>query len=120
LYIDYYSYTGGAHGFTDRRAYNIDLTTGRELRLSDLFAPDFNYISIINEEIKKQIQAGDEIFFDGELGFQSITENQPFYIEEGNLVIYFGLYEIAPYAAGIQEFRFPLDRFGNNLIAGLF
>lgn len=120
LYIEYYSYTGGAHGFTDRRAYNIDLTTGGELRLSDLFAPDYDYISIINQEIKKQIEASDGIFFDGELGFQSITENQPFYIEEGNLVIYFGLYEIAPYVAGIQEFRFPLDSFGDNFITGLF
>jgi len=120
LYIDYYSYTGGAHGFTERRAYNIDLSTGREITLSELFAPDYDYISIINEEISKQIQANNEIFFEGEWGFKSIAENQPFYIEKGNLVIYFGLYEIAPYASGIQEFRFPLDRFGDNLIAGLF
>lgn len=120
LYIDYYSYTGGAHGFTDRRAYNIDLTTGQELRLSDLFAPEYDYASIINEMINKQIQASAEVFFDGEMGFQGIDPNQPYYIEKGNLVIYFGLYEIAPYAAGIQEFRIPLERFGDNLVAELF
>ena len=37
LYVDYYQYTGGAHGLTERRAYNIDLKTGKELTLKDLF-----------------------------------------------------------------------------------
>jgi len=115
IYIDYYSYTGGAHGFTERRAYNIDLTTGQELGLSDLFAPEYDYISIINEAVSKQIQANPDVFFDGEMGFKGIDRNQPYYIKDGNLVIYFGLYEIAPYAAGIQEFKIPLAQFGDNL-----
>lgn len=115
LYIDYYSYTGGAHGFTERVPYNIDLSTGQELILGDLFTSDYDYSSIINEFIAEQIEANPEIFFEGNSGFTGIDEQQSYYIKDDALVIYFGLYEIAPYAAGIQEFKMPLQTFEGNL-----
>jgi hypothetical protein len=115
LYIDYYSYTGGAHGYTERRPYNIDLSTGQDVALNDLFTPGYDYCSIINDFINKQIDTNPENFFEGEMGFMGIDEQQPFYIKDGHIVIYFDLYEIAPYAAGIQEFRLPLDSFEGNL-----
>ena len=43
---------------------------------------------------------------DGKLGWDRI-KGQGFYLQNGCLVIYFDLYDIAPYAAGIQEFRIP-------------
>ena len=49
------------------------------------------------------------------MGFMGIDKQQSFYIKDGHLVVYFGLYEIAPYVAGIQEFKLPLDSFGSNL-----
>ena len=115
LYIDYYNYTGGAHGFTERRPYNIDLSTGQDLALNDIFAPGYDYCSIINDFINKQIKANPENFFEGDMGFMGIDKQQSFYIKDGHLVIYFGLYEIAPYAVGIQEFKLPLDSFDGNL-----
>lgn len=115
LYIDYYSYTGGAHGFTERVPYNIDLNTGQDLALNDLFAPDYDYTSVINEFINEQIKANPGNFFEGDMGFTGIGEQQSYFIKDGDLVIYFGLYEIAPYAAGIQEFKMPLESFNGNL-----
>jgi hypothetical protein len=115
LYVDYYSYTGGAHGFTDRRAYNIDLNNGQDLALSDLFTTNYDYTSVINEFIAEQIKTNPGNFFEGDMGFTGIDEQQSYYIKDGNLVIYFGLYEIAPYAAGIQEFKIPLKSFAGNL-----
>ncbi|CFY07259.1 S-layer homology domain [Syntrophomonas zehnderi OL-4] len=115
LYIDYYSYTGGAHGFTDRRAYNFDMQTGKELTLADLFQPGYDYKKVINQAIKEQISRHEGDFFEGDRGFTGINEQQPFYIKDGQLVVYFGLYEIAPYAAGIQEFKIPLGEMGDNL-----
>ena len=32
------------------------------------------------------------------------SDNQKFYLDDSKIVIYFDLYEIAPYAAGIPEF----------------
>jgi len=47
LYIDYYQYTGGAHGITFRKAYNIDLTNGNKLTLK---ASPTNKIFILMEK----------------------------------------------------------------------
>lgn len=113
-----YEYTGGAHGMTFRNSYNIDLDTGRELALKDLFKEGAGYKDIINREIERQIAADpDKYFMDVEWGFKTISDNQAFYIVDAegsvssvdyqDLVVYFGLYEIAPYASGIPEFKIP-------------
>ncbi len=101
-----YNYTGGAHGMTEQISYNIDLKTGNLITLQDLFKSDSNYIKLINQEISKQIAANPEEFFtEDDLGFKTIAADQPFYYTQGGIVVYFQLYEIAPYAAGIKEFK---------------
>lgn len=120
LYVDYYQYTGGAHGMTDRRPYNFDLHNGQQLALADLFKPGYDYGSVIDAEIKAQITADPSIYFSGQQGFQGITPNQRWYIEAGQLVVYFSQYEIAPYAAGFPEFKIPLARFGDGLQTRFF
>ena len=111
--VDYYQFDGGAHGGTDRRPYNYDLTTGQELALQDLFKQGVKYMEIINREIRKQIAANPEggYFTQPDMEFKTIADNQPFYLTDGGLVVYFGQYEIAPYAAGIPEFRLPFSLF---------
>lgn len=118
LYIDYYRYTGGAHGLTERRAYNYNLSTGEDLELKDLFQTGYDFRTVINEQIKKKIAAEPEYYFTGDMGFKDINEKN-FYIENNCLVFYFNQYEIAPYAAGIREFRVPLELFAGNLRADL-
>jgi hypothetical protein len=68
LYVDYYSYTGGAHGMTERIAYNFDLKNGEELDLSDLFAPESDYQEMINEIVQAEIDRNPQIYFEGEWG----------------------------------------------------
>jgi len=116
LYVDYYGYTGGAHGFTERRAYNLDLNTGKDLALKDLFRDGFDYKAVLNQVIREQIAAAPGDYFDQPgMGFTTIADDQSYYIADGNLVIYFGLYEIAPYAAGIPEFKIPLSDLKDGL-----
>ena len=108
LYVDYYQYTGGAHGITERRAYNIDLKTGKLLPLAELFKPGYDYKAVIDKEINRQIALDPEPYFEGDMGFKGIAPEHNYYLEGENLVIYFNQYEIAPYAAGIREFKIPL------------
>ncbi|MGI6452361.1 MAG: PdaC/SigV domain-containing protein [Syntrophomonadaceae bacterium] len=108
LYVDYYSFTGGAHGMTERKAYNFDLNTGEELELSDFFAPGSNYQEIINKIVQAEIDRNPGIYFEGEWGFKGIKEDQGFYLENGHLIVFFLQYEIAPYAAGIRTFAVPV------------
>jgi hypothetical protein len=108
FYNEIYEYTGGAHGMTVRVPYNIILESGQNLALKDLFKEGADYRGIINREISRQIDEKKDMFFtEGDMGFKSIAENQPYFIEEGGMVVYFSLYEIAPYASGIPEFKIP-------------
>lgn len=116
LYNDYYEFLGGAHGITIRTSYTIDKEKLKLLSLKDLFISGYDYKDIINKEIKNQIAKESEIYFDSGNVFKGIDENQGFYIEDNDLVIYYQLYEIAPYVAGIREFKIPLKLFGTNFV----
>lgn len=114
FYIDYYQFTGGAHGMTTRIAYSIDKSKGDKLNLKDLFNNNYDYKSVIDKEINKQIKKDPDKYFSGKEGFNGINDNQSFYIKDDTIVIYFGLYEIAPYVAGIPEFNIPVKIFKEN------
>lgn len=108
LEIMIYDYRGGAHGMTTKMYYNIDTNTSKMICLRDIINEE-----VLNQEIQKQIgerYKQGEMFFDEALEFKGIKQNQSFYItQEGQLVIVFGLYEIAPYVAGILEFEIPKE-----------
>lgn len=104
----------------ERHYYNLNLLTGEYLSLQELLGED--YIKLCNESIDRQIKeriASDEslAYFgygtmaetDKEIqieGFQTITEDVEFYINEaGKVVIVFPKYEIAPGYMGMQEFE---------------
>jgi flagellar biosynthesis/type III secretory pathway protein FliH len=114
--LNYYEYTGGAHGNTLQQTSNIDLNTGYEAKLKDIFKKGYDYKTVINEEIKKQMKTDGKVYFEEEWGaFESIENDQSFYIENGNIVVYFQHYEIAPYVAGIPEFKIPFTWFKDNM-----
>ena len=88
------------------KSVTFDVATGRIYRLQDLFKENADYVKRLSEIIKRQIQERDiPVIVD----FTSIKPDQDFYIENGTLVIYFQLYELAPYAYGFPTFRIPND-----------
>ena len=103
-----YDYTfGAAHGMPTKIYYHVDLKSGEFYQLEDLFKKDSNYVEILSGIIRKQIEAQGEdsvIWLDQ---YKGIQPNQPFYITENALYIYFTPYEIAPYAAGFPTFKIP-------------
>ena len=110
FYIDYYQFSGGAHGITTRNTYNIDIQSGNKLMLKDLFKEGYDYKTYINNEIRKQISIHPEYYFTGKEGFNGIKENQDFYIRDNKIVIHFPYYEIAPYVTGMPEFEIEMKR----------
>jgi hypothetical protein len=97
-----------ASSFQETYYYTIDLKNNEILSLRDLLGED--YEQQINNQIKKQIaeRSKDEnqIFFEGDQGFQGITENQSFYVNDAtNVVIVFDKYSIAPGYMGEVEFE---------------
>lgn len=116
LYNDYYEYLGGAHGMTTRTSYTIDKNKEILTSLKDLFVSGYNYSDIINKEIKSEINKNPQNYFDAGNEFKGIKENQSFYIDGNDLVVYYQLYDIAPYVFGIPEFKIPLKIFDKNYI----
>lgn len=114
LYIDKYEYTGGAHGLTTRRADTWNVQTGRRLLLRDLFASGTNYrtftIQSVNEQIQQDIDSGNNIYFENyrELVVINFSE-EDFYLTHGGVTVFYQLYEIAPYVAGIPTFTMPYE-----------
>lgn len=106
----------------------LDKGTGQVLELSDLFLEDVNYVFPISREIKAQMEEqinadeGDYFLPGGiwqeEECFQSIDpKTQDFYINEnGQLVIAFAEYEVAPGSMGAPEFVIPTDLLDGILV----
>ena len=82
------------------------------LSLDDLFVSGYDYKSVINGEIKKKIADSPEKYFESADKFKGIDDNQGYYIEDDAIVIYYQQYDIAPYVAGIPEFKIQLNKFG--------
>lgn len=116
FYIDYYQFTGGAHGITTRKTYNYNLNDNKDLALKDLFKEGYNYKDIINKEIGNQIQKNKENYFTDKNGFKGISDNQAFTFNDKEITIYFQQYEIAPYVTGIPTFNIPKSLLKDGLI----
>lgn len=108
-----YQYSGGAHGISELTYLTLNQTTSRLVTLESLFMDQVDYTSIINEKIRQEItkrQAQGEFFFTGSDGFQGIKADQPFFVNKnGDIVIVFNVYEIAPYASGPIFIVIPKD-----------
>ena len=114
--FEIYSYREmAAHGLTIVKSLTFDLNSGRVYQLADFFWPDSGYIQYISNQIKSQMIEKDIPLI---ADFNSIDENQEYYLSDKFLIIYFQLYEYTPYVYGIPQFHISLEElqpyFRNN------
>lgn len=115
LAIDVYIVNTAGSSSTVHDFYTIDKKTGKLLQFKELFKKDKDYIALINDYINKEIDRRNKeedgtYWQDEEAAFQTITENQKFYIDnDGRIVICFDKYEIAAGAQGSSEFPLPQE-----------
>ena len=74
----------------------------------------------LKTEIERDISSADAVhkLVNNRLGrkdFNEIKDNQKFYIVDDTIVIFFDLYDIAPYVAGIPEFPINKEIISNLL-----
>lgn len=104
-----------ASGFQYQYYYHIDKTTGEIATLKDLFKEGADYITPISENIKEQMreqmQADESKVYwvdsKEEMGhqFEAVKADQNFYVnQDGQIVICFDEYEVAPGYMGLVEF----------------
>ena len=100
-----------ASGYEFSRFYHIDKTTGAVVTLSGLFPAGSDYVDVLSSEVRSQMEArmaADEsqMFFLEE--FTGIDPEQNFYWnDDGELVLVFDEYAVAPGVMGMVEFTIP-------------
>jgi hypothetical protein len=99
-----------ANGIDEQRSLTVNLETGKEYRLYDLFKRNSNYKSVISEIIKNQIEEQNIPLIKE---FRGIDDYENFYLTENALVIYFQEIEFTPHYIGIPEFTIPYAQIRN-------
>ncbi|HAN20998.1 MAG TPA: hypothetical protein DCP51_04905 [Clostridiales bacterium] len=105
LYSDRYEFVGGSHGLTTRDSQTWNLQKSDIIQLNELVGCPPDYKMYILKAIKDKIEQDKTNYFEDyeKLIKEKFNENN-FYCTLKGLVIYFQIYEIAPYAGGISEF----------------
>ncbi|MCM0647936.1 WG repeat-containing protein [Clostridium swellfunianum] len=98
---------GAAHGMPTKAYPHIDLVSGSFYELKDLFKLNSNYVEVLSDIVGNMIKTQPQYEYVFPDSYKGIQPNQPFYIDENNLYLYFTPYEIAPYAAGFPTFKIP-------------
>ena len=100
--INYYSYSGGAHGVGGNHYLNIDLETKKLLSFDDVFKPNqqAKLKELLWERYTRYGEVKDEEVFTSKDAFK-VTDN--FYLDHDGIHFVYNVYEIASYADGPQE-----------------
>lgn len=138
IYVDYEVVTNTEKWFTLKirvheaagssntyyRFYHIDKVKGKIAELKDLFAAD-NFAAVLAENLRKQMKEimakdSNKIYWveNAEIGqdFVTLDDKHNFYWDkDGNLVIVFDKYEVAPGSMGTPEFVIKKEDISNIL-----
>ncbi|MGN0299154.1 MAG: DUF3298 and DUF4163 domain-containing protein [Lachnospiraceae bacterium] len=112
LYLEQYTYLGGAHGATVRTSDTWDFATGKKIYLRNFYTNDMMFqekiILWIESKISELLKVSPGSFFEDYASLlRSAFRPDHFYLTQDGIVIYFQQYDIAPYASGIPEFLLP-------------
>jgi hypothetical protein len=116
-----YSFLGGAHPNNFVMYSNFSLSSGEQLKLSDILIDDYlPELTKIAEEEFRTLKKLDKNKSLNEAGFwfenESFIINNNFAIDNKNLTFYFNNYEITAYAFGPTKLEIPLSKI-NHLIS---
>ncbi|MEN6410258.1 MAG: DUF3298 domain-containing protein [Anaerolineaceae bacterium] len=116
-FTDSWFVSGAAHPGSTAITLNYDLANHRVLNLPDLFQTDQPYLQVISDECIRQLKARD-IGAD-ESGAAPVLENfTRWNLTPEGLVITFDPYQVAAYAAGLQQVTIPYEMLQSVLLPG--
>lgn len=108
-----YTYSGGAHGLTIQKSLTFDAETGHQYTLAELFQPDSGFGETLTKMVRAQIQERDiPLLTDPPV----VRPDADFYIADKALVIYYQVYEIAPYVYQFAYFPISVYSIQNMIV----
>src|SRR3989344_948907 len=111
-------YTGGAHGYQNLISFNYDVVNKKDVKLSDLFPGNSNYLKTVSDfsrkdlttQFRKKLEVktkDDEKVFQGSVIPMMLAGTTPeslnfsvFTFTKDAVKLYFTQYQVAPYAMG--------------------
>jgi hypothetical protein len=136
LNVDSFGYFygfGAAHPNSFRFTKYLDFSTGEVLSLDMLFEEELDWRQAIVKEIDRQFMADEDAYLFIEKTETEKERFESFYnahfeisFKEDFMTVYFSVYEIAPYAAGIPTYEVPYELLndyydiGSNFYKALF
>ena len=103
------AFEGNNPQYNDLYNYNIDLLTGNQLLLKDIFRPNVDYLKLVSDFVNFKINQNPTFYYPD--ASVDIPEDQSFYLTDQGIVIYFGLDEISPAANDIPKILMEFSNF---------
>lgn len=116
------TYQGGAHGNMTILSETFNLRDGTRVTADNLFTVgEEEYTSRIKQYIlevmDKNVESGQAMYFDNYHELVEATyDKEAFVLTEDSLLVYFQVYDLAPYAAGVIQFHIPYEYLEDILI----
>lgn len=112
-FINYYQYTGGAHGGTFITCRNYRLADGSVVTLDNYFKPGYEKVLIPVLERKlleyAECSSRDELDEHGYFSNEPMFVSDNFEIRQDTIDFIYNQYDIAPYSTGITTLSVPED-----------
>jgi uncharacterized protein len=114
--VDYYGFSGGAHGYGATLCVLIDLRTGKSIGPEGVFAAGDRWLTelvrLVGADLKKQFV--EKPGFDDALEPANLTKQLRdagrYCYRRGTLEVIFNAYDVGPYASGPYQVEIPYDR----------
>lgn len=108
LYFDRYEFAGGAHGITSRNSQTWNIQNSNLFALHQFYGCSGNYRTYLAGQILEQANKTPELYFQDFTALIADKFNpENFYCKPEGLVLYYQIYDIAPFVGGIVEFLLP-------------
>ncbi len=99
---------GRAHPYHTNQVLNYDLNTGKELELKNIFKPGAKYLNEFAKYATAELDKKLEDKWMLKDGTAPLAKNyQLWNLQNDGILITFAEYQVAPYAAGVQEVKIP-------------
>lgn len=113
---DQYQFLGGTHGLTVRNADLWDFRLNRKIAISGLFQSFATFKRILLQQvfqkIKLQMEKEEILFFENPLrNAVEFFREKNCYLTEDSIAVFYPLYTLAPYYAGILTYYVPFSVF---------
>jgi len=109
-----YQNTGGAHPMQSLSAETFRVSDGAKMLFADLFKVSRDEVNarlapLVKAEMEKREKEGISYYDNAKETALAMRSETDFYLTDTHLVLFWQVYELAPYAAGLQEFAIPLS-----------